>query len=59
MHYPLFTTAGLSGLAFEEGEYGVCGYVVSSPEILLKLSEGDVIEKASIVYGADRLVVPK
>jgi hypothetical protein len=49
--------AGLSGLAFDEGEFGVFGYVTSGMEdVVAKLETGDKIVTASLVSGADRLV---
>jgi len=51
--------SGLSGLAFEEGEFAVCGYVTGGGDVLPRLRSGDVIKKAVLVEGRDRLVLPK
>ena len=50
-------SAGLGGLAFEEGEFSVFGYVVNAEEegFLAQLATGDVIVKAKVVSGLDRL----
>ena len=52
------STSGLSGLAFEEGEFSVVGYVTGGAETLARLRTGDVVRKAVLVDGADRLVMP-
>lgn len=51
-------SAGLGGLAFEEGEFSVFGYVVQGEEegFLGQLQSGDTIVKADVVAGADRLL---
>lgn len=51
-------SAGLGGLAFEEGEFSVFGYVVQGEEegFLNQLTTGDVIVRADVVEGGDRLV---
>jgi cyclophilin family peptidyl-prolyl cis-trans isomerase len=51
--------SGLSGLSFEEGEFPVCGYVTEGGDVLPRLRSGDVIRKARLVEGADRLVLPR
>jgi cyclophilin family peptidyl-prolyl cis-trans isomerase len=50
--------AGLAGLAFDEGQFGVFGYVTSGLDVISKLQSGDVITKATVVAGADKLLVP-
>lgn len=51
--------AGLSGLAFDEGTFGVFGYVTEGmDEVMSKLQPGDVIVSARIVAGADKLQRP-
>jgi cyclophilin family peptidyl-prolyl cis-trans isomerase len=51
--------AGLSGLAFDEGQLPVAGYVTKGYDsVLRKLATGDVIVKARIVSGEDRLRLP-
>ncbi len=51
-------TAGLGGLAFEEGAYSVYGYVTEGQELLRQLRSGDVIRNAKLVSGAENLVLP-
>ena len=53
-------SAGLGGMAFEEGEFSVFGYVVRGEEegFLQQLATGDVIVSAQVVQGADRLLYP-
>ncbi|MDX2099684.1 MAG: peptidylprolyl isomerase [Leptolyngbyaceae cyanobacterium bins.59] len=52
---PELTPAGLNLL---DGRYSVFGYVTEGQEVLEKLREGDVIESAQVVKGADNLQVP-
>lgn len=47
--------AGLAGMSFDEGNFGVFGYVVSGLDELEKLTNGDVIVSAKLTSGADRL----
>lgn len=51
--------AGLSGLSFDEGTFGVFGYVTSGMDNVAKLQTGDVIRSAKLVAGKERLVVPE
>jgi len=48
--------AGLGGVAFEEGEFSTFGYITNGLEYVSSLRKGDVIVKAEVVQGADRLV---
>ncbi|CAI5476940.1 unnamed protein product [Closterium sp. Yama58-4] len=48
--------SGLGGLAFDEGQFSVFGYVTKGRDVLAQLRTGDVIQSARIVAGADRLV---
>jgi hypothetical protein len=48
--------AGLAGLSFDEGEFGVMGYVTQGAEALARLGQGDVVVSAKLVEGLDRLV---
>lgn len=57
--------AGLSGLSFDEGTFGVFGYVTGGSaapgeidQLLKQLQPGDVIEKVKVVSGLDRLIDP-
>jgi peptidylprolyl isomerase len=42
-----------------DGRYTVFGYLVEGKEVLEKLKEGDVIESATVVKGAENLVEPQ
>jgi peptidylprolyl isomerase len=53
---PELTPAGRNLL---DGRYAVFGYLVEGKEVLEKLREGDVIESAKVVKGAENLVEPK
>ncbi|PSC69067.1 peptidyl-prolyl cis-trans cyclophilin-type [Micractinium conductrix] len=48
--------AGLAGLSFDEGEFGVCGYITKGLDAVGKLESGDRIVKATIVSGLDKLL---
>eukprot|EP00775_Hariotina_reticulata_P002402 gene2402-2706_t len=50
--------AGLSGLSFDEGTFGVFGYVTDGMDVVGKLQTGDIISKAEVTSGIDRLVRP-
>ncbi|KAL3698067.1 hypothetical protein R1sor_012143 [Riccia sorocarpa] len=50
--------AGLGGLAFDEGQFSVFGYVTKGKELLSQLKTGDIIKSATLVSGQDRLVLP-
>lgn len=49
---------GLSGLAFDEGTFGVFGYVTKGMDIVQRLESGDVIVRAKVVSGEERLLRP-
>ena len=49
---------GLGGLSFDEGEYAVVGYVTGGRELLSQIATGDVVARARLVDGAERLSVP-
>lgn len=52
--------AGLAGLSFDEGEFGVFGYVTAGmEEVVAKLGTGDRIVSARVVSGQERLVNPR
>jgi peptidylprolyl isomerase len=42
-----------------DGRYAVFGYLVDGKEVLEKLKEGDVIQSAEVVQGAENLVEPQ
>ena len=50
--------SGLAGLAFDEGTFGVFGYVTQGAELLQQLASGDVIKEMILISGADRLQIP-
>lgn len=50
--------AGLSGLSFDEGTFGVFGYVTSGMDSIAKLQTGDIIRSAKLISGKERLVLP-
>ena len=52
-------TAGLGGLAFDEGNYAVFGYVTANVEALGRLRDGDRVVSTTIVSGAERLILPQ
>ena len=51
-------SGGLGGLSFEEGEFAVVGYVTGGRELLSQIRSGDVVARARLVAGGDRLVIP-
>jgi len=51
--------SGLSGLAFDEGQFGVFGYITSGADNLNKIEEGDKIVSTKVVKGANKLVMPE
>lgn len=51
--------AGLSGLSFDEGTFGVFGYVTDGMAVVTKLQTGDTIVSAEVVSGLERLVRPE
>lgn len=53
---PELTPAGRNLL---DGRYAVFGYLVEGKEVLEQLKEGDVIESAKVVQGAEKLVEPQ
>lgn len=55
----LLCQAGLSGLSFDEGTFGVFGYVTSGMDSVAKLQTGDVIRSAKLISGRETLVVPQ
>lgn len=51
--------SGLSGFSFDEGQFGVFGYVTSNDDVLRQIEDGDLLMKATIVSGEDKLVIPR
>lgn len=52
---PSYTPVGLNTL---DGAYAVFGYVVDGQDILDELQQGDVIQSAKIIWGAEYLKQP-
>ena len=50
--------SGLSGFSFDEGQFGVFGYVTSNDDVLRQIEDGDMLLKAAIIQGEDKLVIP-
>lgn len=50
--------SGLAGLSFDEGVFGVFGYVIKGIELVPLLTASDVIVDAKVVSGTERLVRP-
>ena len=50
--------AGLAGLSFDEGQFGVAGYLTKGAEALSRLEDGDRLVSARLISGADRLIPP-
>jgi len=51
-------SAGLAGLAFDEGTFSVAGYVTGGQELLPQLRQGDRVTSVRLVEGGDRLRRP-
>lgn len=50
-------SSGLAGLSFDEGQFGVFGYVTKGlDDVVTKLGAGDKIVSAKIVSGLEKLV---
>ena len=52
------STAGLGGMAFDEGRFSVIGYVTKGIETVKRLQSGDRIVRAEITKGRENLVRP-
>ncbi len=50
--------SGLAGLSFDEGVFGVFGYVMKGVEFVPLLTASDVIVDAKVLSGGERLVRP-
>ncbi len=48
-------SSGLAGLSFDEGEFGVFGYVTGGSDVIPQLGTGDKVINAKVVSGADKL----
>jgi cyclophilin family peptidyl-prolyl cis-trans isomerase len=51
--------AGLAGLSFDEGTFGVFGYVTKGLDVVGGLKSGDRVVTAKVVSGLDKLVLPQ
>lgn len=50
-------SSGLAGLSFDEGQFGVFGYVTKGlDDVVTKLEAGDKIVSAKLVSGLDKLI---
>jgi cyclophilin family peptidyl-prolyl cis-trans isomerase len=47
--------AGLSGLSFDEGQFSVFGYVTENQDEIRQLTDGDKVERISVLRGAELL----
>ena len=52
-------SSGLAGLAFDEGAFGVFGYITQGADQLQRIENGDKLISAKLVEGKDKLVVPE
>ena len=52
------SSSGLAGFAYDEGSFGVFGYVVNGKELLSKIGDGDVLLHAKVLQGEDKLIIP-
>ena len=48
--------AGLAGLSFDEGRYGVLGYVTDGADVLRQVRPGDRVAAVRVTSGQERLV---
>jgi cyclophilin family peptidyl-prolyl cis-trans isomerase len=49
-------SSGLAGLSFDEGAFGVFGYITSGSDQLYRIENGDTLVSAKVVEGRDKLV---
>ena len=52
-------SAGLGGMAFDEGKFSVIGYVTKGLDTIEQLRTGDAILSAEIIKGEENLIVPR
>jgi cyclophilin family peptidyl-prolyl cis-trans isomerase len=50
-------SSGLAGLSFDEGTFGVFGYVTKGIDLVSQIASDDVIVKATLVSGKDKLYI--
>jgi cyclophilin family peptidyl-prolyl cis-trans isomerase len=53
------SASGLAGLAYDEGTFGVFGFVTKGVELLNRIDDGDVLISAKVIAGAEKLVFPR
>jgi len=51
--------AGLGGMAFDEGTFGVFGYITKGLDIMYSLRDGATITSAKVLSGGEKLVRPQ
>jgi cyclophilin family peptidyl-prolyl cis-trans isomerase len=51
-------SSGLAGLSFDEGAFGVFGYITGDVDQLYRIENGDTLVSAKLISGKDKLVVP-
>ena len=56
MCLPPRVQSGLAGLSFDEGSFGVVGYVTRGQEALRSLEDGDLLVSTRLVSGEGKLV---
>jgi len=49
-------SSGLAGLAFDEGAFGVFGYITSGSDQLYRIENGDTLVSARLIEGKDKLL---
>jgi cyclophilin family peptidyl-prolyl cis-trans isomerase len=49
-------SSGLAGLSFDEGAFGVFGYITKGSDQLYRIENGDVLVSAKLIAGKDKLI---
>ena len=52
------SSSGLAGLAYDEGDFGVFGFVITGTELLNTIEDGDILVSAQVLEGAEKLILP-